>query len=464
MGWSGTWKKRTDKVRFSHYPSCLLLLWMGFVMSQLGGLIMTTLSATTRLLMVESSFRVGLSVNGRVPQPSRPASAPVYAPLRDLLQRVNAADGPLATGVNGLGQSLSQFGRGVVEHATVPRGRYGEPLYPTIGGAGMLGSAPPPPPPPINPYALSTNNPYSPFNPPGGSAMPSNVYKVTANFIEASGAPWAEDYYVSGSTANNAAALAGNVMQVRLGCLHPLCYLRNIRTANVAPIRDTFTFVTNWTGQYQTSNPGQPAPTGLSAVVSLPTSSGKSVLHWWRGLPAGQVSISPTTGFPTPPATLTSVIKAFTTAAAANGLGSRTLTPETKFQLSNLTYNAMTNTSTITYQIPVGGVAPIFTLQTRIVIGLASKKDLPVLNGHWSLVSFVNGAAGGTGTVTIRYTAANLQTTIPTSGYLKLELYGSVNAFNANSGILAYYGTHSTKSIFSNSRGAKHATRIRTSV
>lgn len=95
-------------------------------------------------------------------------------------------------------------------------------------------------------------------------------------------------------------------------------------------------------------------------------------------------------------------------------------------------------------------------------LGLTSKKDLPGLGGNWSVLQATNGTPGNTGTITLSYVLPNNLTTAPTSGYLSLIVPGAIVAFNGPLSNLAYYGTHSTESNFSNSRGAKHAVRLRT--
>ena len=195
--------------------------------------------------------------------------------------------------------------------------------------------------------------------------------------------------------------------------------------------------------------------------MSLPTVGGKSVLHWWAGLPAYLVNINGNTGFPNPPAPLINAIRTFTNLAYQNSVGSRTMTVNPKFTLTSVTFNPANNTATVAYKIATTAVAPILTLSSRVIIGLTSQKDLPGIRGHWSIVDFVNGAAGGTGSFTIRYVTPSQAATVPTGGYFKLEGYRAVNPFVSFQGNLQSYGTHTRKNVFSNSRGAKHALRIR---
>jgi hypothetical protein len=300
---------------------------------------------------------------------------------------------------------------------------------------------------------------------PRSFAMATNTYKLIFNFIEASGATWSEVHYRTADSAVQAVVVNGSAINARLRMLHSTCLLRNIRAFNVTGGRDSFTANQNYPGTFVDATNQGPAPAGSAAVASFGTVAGRSVYHWMRGVPSALISESPTTGFPTPPAALVNAIKAWCTQLGYSGCGSRTISNVTngKFQIVSVTPNPTQNTATIAYVIGAGQVPPVFqptTPNNRLVIGLASKKDFPGLNGHWSIVAATTPTGTPlTGTVTIRYIVPNSTVAVPCNGYLKVEAYSSVNLYT--SGSLAYYGTHSTRSIFSNSRGAKHANRLR---
>lgn len=293
--------------------------------------------------------------------------------------------------------------------------------------------------------------------------MADNVYKLVFNYIESSGATWSEVYYRTASSAAVAVIVNGKAIAARRSMLHSTCLLRNIRSFNVAASRDSFTATQNYPGLFVDTTSEGPAPAGLSAVVAFTVGTGRSVLRWMRGLPGALVREDPNTGFPAPPAILTKALQAFGAEMGNSGCGTRVLQPSQKYQGVQVTSNPTLGTTTISYNVAQGQAVPVFTgvvPQNRLVIGLASKKDLPGLNGHWTVLAATTPT--GTpqnGSVTVKYVMPNGLAALPFNGYIKAEGYSAVNGFIGAG--LAYYGTHSTRSIFSNSRGAKHAARLR---
>lgn len=287
------------------------------------------------------------------------------------------------------------------------------------------------------------------------------IYKLVFNFIEASGATWSEVHHRTASTAAQAVVLNNASINARLAMLDNTAILRNIRAFNITSNRDSYTAVQNYAGTFKdTANIG-PSPAGSAAVAAASVNSGRSVYHWMRGLPNALIALNSSTGFPNVPAALKTSLQAFYLQMGNSGCGSVTLQPTTKYQIIGLTFNVVTQTATLTYTVALGQTQPVWQIPQRVIIGLTSKKDLPGLNGHWSIVGATQATGTPlTGTVTIRYVVPNQQTTIASNGYIRSESYGTVNQYNGGS--LAYYGTHSTKSVFSNSRGAKSAKRIRT--
>jgi hypothetical protein len=248
-----------------------------------------------------------------------------------------------------------------------------------------------------------------------------------------------------------------------LAILHSTAILRNIRAFNIAGGRDSYTAGQNYPGRFNDSTNAGPAPAGSAAVAGFSTATGRSIYHWIRGLPAALISNSPQTGFPTPPSSLTTPLAALGRNLGNNNAGSRTLSvpANSKYQITNVAANPAEGTSTISYTLGSGQVAQPWVNGSRVVIGLASKKDLPGMNGHWSLVLATTPAGSpAVGTVTIRYVLPNNAANVSCNGYIRPEGTSTVNQFT--NGGLAYYGTHSTRSVFSNSRGSKHAARIRT--
>ena len=288
------------------------------------------------------------------------------------------------------------------------------------------------------------------------------VYKVVWNWIEGSGATWSESYWVNASTAQQAATPPLGVLTTRLGIADPTSLLKSIRSFSTLSSRDTFINTLLISGKYSSPTGAGPAPAGTSAVVSFGAPGSRTVFHWWRGLNSSLIVLNSLTGFPLPPAFLLSSIASFATYYGAAGAGIRVLNTPMRYQIVDLVYNPVTKLSTVTYQNPPTGAPFAVASNNRVIIGLASKKDLPSLNGGWTVQNFVAAAAGATGTFQIPYTLPNGLTTIPTSAYVKNQGYSTITPYNGAFANLAFYGTRSTHSTFSDSRGARRAQRLRT--
>jgi hypothetical protein len=297
--------------------------------------------------------------------------------------------------------------------------------------------------------------------PPIGAVM-SGTYKVTWNFLDSVGASWSEVHYVTAGTSAAAAQPNYTIIYPRLVMMHKTAILRTIRATNVAGGRDTYTNVLNQTGQYNDTGSYGPAPPGLAAVVSVGGTTGRSIYHWMRGLPDGLVSNNVSTGFPSPPATLVRYITAFFNAyGSIGGAGIRTLTPNPKFQITSVAFNNLNNTATVNYTVATGQTPPVYAAGSRIIISQASKKDLPGLNGGWTVISATNAVGPGVASLVIRYVTPQETALIPCNGFLKTQAYNALVPYATNSAILSYYGTHSTRAVFSNSRGSRRAARLR---
>jgi hypothetical protein len=299
------------------------------------------------------------------------------------------------------------------------------------------------------------------MQPSGGIGM-TVVYKVVWNWIESSGATWSESYWVNAASAAAAATPVYGVLQTRMSIADPTVILKNIRSFSTLSSRDTFINTYLIPGKYSASSIFGPAPAGAAAVVSLGAPGSRSVYHWWRGLPQELVRLNSLTGFPNPPPYLTNAIQAFAGYYGLAGAGIRVLNTPQRFQIVLLTYNPVTKLTLVEYQNPPTGAPFAISPNNRVIIQLASKKDLPALNGGWTVQNFVAAAAGATGTFEIPYTLPNSLTTIATGATVKNQGYSTITPYNSGYATLAYYGTRSTHSTFSDSRGAKRAVRLRT--
>lgn len=282
-----------------------------------------------------------------------------------------------------------------------------------------------------------------------------NTYRVVAEFAENNGATFEEVYYTDDSNPTNAAKWGPSLIKARLLLLHPLDTLVRIRASQVDAARVTAVNITNLPG---TSSPpafGGPLPVGAAVVCTLTGTTGKSRKLWLRGCTAVDFQRDQTTGkdFPTP--TLLAKLQGFFNALKSNSYGIRILKPPSggvfsKFSIVSVDGQTVPGQSTLTVQN--GGLWPT---NTRILIGLASKKDLPALNGQWTIGNGVGNF------ITIPYRTPR-DTIVPGGiAYVRSALYNATDVFDPSRCRFDHMGTRTSKNPLSRSRGARRAARIR---
>lgn len=290
-------------------------------------------------------------------------------------------------------------------------------------------------------------------------------YKVVMQFVNAQGETWDEVYYQQNASAFQAAYPPGALIKARTNFLHTSCLLQRIRAFNISvgAARESSSQVLNTQGAAgSTENPA----VGSTAVVCTMAGIGtRNILHWFRGLTQSYVVLNPNTGFPEPPPSLTNALSQFFKALAANLFGIyaiNSVTTNPKYSIFQVSGNVGSDFSTVQVAGLGAGGAPLFTANQRILIGQADRKSLPGLNGRWTVIS---SSVGGQNTnVLLRYTLANAQATVNSNAYARLVSYQSIVPFSTLLCQFQNYGNHDTRSIFTHSRGAKRAVRLRTSV
>lgn len=284
------------------------------------------------------------------------------------------------------------------------------------------------------------------------------TYRVIWEFNSNTGNTFEEVYYREATDANEASRLIPSLQAARLELLHPLNTFIRVRSSNVAQSRDTGLNTLNLAGTY-TQTEG-PAVAGATIVFNLGAQGSGSRKLWLRGFAGSAYRRSDTTGRDILLPYVDNASKEFFAALKRNGYGIRKLTPIASNPTSVYAKNPIEKvdgtkadgTAIVTYKN-----ALVYAAGQRIVIGGTNKKDVPSLNGHFSVIDQTGK------TVTIPYRTPNDAIVLTGGGYLRLETYGATAVFDPALCGFSNLGTRDTKSPLSHSRGARRAARIRLS-
>lgn len=283
------------------------------------------------------------------------------------------------------------------------------------------------------------------------------IFRVTWEFIGPNGQQWNEQYHWEGSTPGAASTVTTDTRNARLAFLHPLNMLLAVRSTQVDAQR-----VTGFT-KYRLAGTAVgtfgPEVNSTAVVCGLSTATAGSRKIWFRGVPDNMVVRSTTTGLDAPEASTLLLLKTFFDQIRLEGYGMRKLQPKGVGLLENLKIisvdgTARDGTSTVTLSR-----APGYAYPSRVVIGGASKKDLPQLNGHWQLLAAPVGV-----TVRIPYQTPQGLLVTGGNGYMRQELYGAFGIFVPGACGFSNFGSRDTRTPLSRSRGARRAARLRTSL
>jgi hypothetical protein len=266
-------------------------------------------------------------------------------------------------------------------------------------------------------------------------------------FKEANGASFSEVHYRDASTAADAAKIAGTMLQARLGLLAVQHRFMMIRTSQVDANRVTGQNIINLYGKAKLAdNFGDPVVAGVSAVLTLVGATSGSRKLWMRGCPDGFIDLSAESGQDTPTPTFLSKLTPYFKQLAAEGYGLRRLKGQVPGPLENK--------KIITLDRDAG-----FPFPGRVIIGGASRKDLPGLNGRWQLIAAPAGPVFKVGYQTPQNSEVD-----GGNGKARQESYDAVNVYVPDQCGFAYYGTRDTRNPTTASRGARRAQRLRTSL
>jgi len=289
-----------------------------------------------------------------------------------------------------------------------------------------------------------------------------STFRVTWTFAENTGSGFNEVYYIDGSTPADAIAAGSGLINARLACLHFLNRLVSIRAAQVDALRVTGLRAINLPGTAGTIAGGvivgQATP-GDAMVHSLAGTTGGSRKLWMRGCPDNFIQRDPASGLDILPPGINSLFQTWYMFLANNNYGLRQIKPPAAGPLSNIKVLSVDGTATPGIALVTCQTAPGYAFPSRVIMSQFSKKDLPALNGRWSLVEAPNLATFKIPYQTPLNSLVNCRT-----GVVRQESYNTTNIFKAANCQWVYNGTRTTKNPSTHSRGSRRAVRIRASL
>lgn len=282
------------------------------------------------------------------------------------------------------------------------------------------------------------------------------TWRVVWEFIESNGSSFNEIFYKDADQISSAVEVPQTLINARLPMLHYLNTLLRVRVSNTQALRQTGTKPINLVGTYGGQSP--PLPVGDACVLALASNAGGSRKLWMRGLPDIYQARDNKSGQDAPQGPLLKLLDTYYNELSKAGYGIRRLTPPAPGPLANVKITqvdgtAKNGTSVLTFQ-----QAPGYAVPGQIVIGGASKKDLPGLNGVFSLIA-VNGAL-----VTIPYQTPGGLVVTTTTAHARQAVYQATAVFTPSLCAFDHFGTRTSKNPLSRSRGARRAARLRSSL
>jgi len=282
-----------------------------------------------------------------------------------------------------------------------------------------------------------------------------SIFKVVWEFAESNGSTFEEQYWVQADDVVQASKIFTNLRTARLGLLHPLNTWQRIRASDPTANRVTAVNNLGLSGQFPTAN--SPLPVGASIVCALQGASGGSRKLWMRGSDSSVYLRDKTSGRDIVSPQLKGLLDGLFRALALNSYGIRRLKPRDNLVLPNFKVSSVDGTTNDGQAKLTLERAPGWPVPSRVVLGSFSKKDLPALNGHFSVLNVVNNV------ITIPYQTPNAQKVDTTTGYARLEQYYNLSVFDPNGCAFDHFGTRTSKNPSSRSRGARRAARLRLS-
>jgi len=272
------------------------------------------------------------------------------------------------------------------------------------------------------------------------------------------GAQWSEVYYQNDTSLAESAKFSTAFLNKRLKFLNTATQLVKIRTSDILNPRASVVTPIRKDGQGYGGNE-EPENINTAAVCTLSSSAAPSSRRLWlRGLVNQDLRRSAGTGttFITP--RLQEAITAWIKELAAQSYCVNTIL---RVGQDNVKYFRIASVTPVANSgqavLDIGGDW-VYVVGSLGTISLASKKDLPGLNGTFTIVKKT------ATTVTIDYQTPGNATITSSSARIKAKVPVTGAVINPALSGFSFAGSRKTKNALTGSRGAKSASRIRSLV
>lgn len=279
-------------------------------------------------------------------------------------------------------------------------------------------------------------------------------FKLVFNFFSAGtkGGTWSETWYRNATDLKGASTLPQALLKVRLALLNAANTLNKIRVSQV--LNPRVTTIINVRQNGFNFQPTPPAPIDSAVIVTVSSSAQPATRRWWlRGWDVGDAFRDTVTGNDKFGDGFVSNVADFLSQAAKAGFEvlpiQKTTVPGFGYYAATLVDGSAGNgQSIITLTQP-----PIIQVGATVILGNFSKKDLPGLNGRFTVLA----VAGNTLTVPYQ-TPENFKVIVQGARLRQLGYISGATIDPTISGI-TFLGGRKTKSPFTGSRGARSANR-----
>jgi hypothetical protein len=281
------------------------------------------------------------------------------------------------------------------------------------------------------------------------------------------GSSWSEIYYRGGGViAAEPPIWMNGLVDARLSLLHSSVVLLRVVVHQLTSPKQTFQ---GFIGQVGTSKQtGKPSGPSDAAVIQLYGEMGGRRKMWMRGIPADTISLNQNGIGVAVNGKFTANFSSYIGLLASYGFGIRWLNQlpadgSGKWRISVADGTAVPGQALLTLDRALGATIP--PPSTRVIIGGASKKDLPGMNGHYQVLQ-CNSAGPpvvAANQILIPYATPGNVKVLGGKASLRIESYQNISKFNVPLCKIVYPGEHTTKASFTSSRGASRANRIRQS-
>lgn len=286
-----------------------------------------------------------------------------------------------------------------------------------------------------------------------------NDYKCVSYFSSGSSS-WTEVMYCNASNISGAGSnFSTAVVNARLKLANPLTYWRKVRISQVGAPRVSTILPINKQGTDTTlgySTGTNPMPNTEAIVCTLGNVvPGASRRLWLRGSSQAAAARSPITGNDSLDPNFSSALTNWFLKLQQNNFEILPLVPVGQqgvqyVNVTNVAPGAAPGQTIVTCATPPG-----LSVGNQVLMSLFSKKDLPALNGSFTVTAI----AGNT--ITIAYALPNNVAQPVTKGRLKKQIFASGAGIAQTYCSFSFIGGRKTKTNFTGSRGARSASRIR---